>query len=232
MSAEGSTAHLDLGGEGGMRAASASAAAPAPDLVARAQAFGVDGCAGVRRVYARFFALMTANSVVCCGLMGIPTVYLFGFAVAMSEATLANAEFTAQFALGAWVLCFIFVACWVLSVLCVVFAMPNVIAVPLVIMRMLSHWALISFLLLLFYGSTLGPLLGVLAGLIVFMLFSADVMRAEQEKLFAAIASTQRAAAEALEYRDAAIKARAAGAAAPGAATGHPLEAMSTEEHA
>ncbi len=96
-----------------------------------------------------------------------------------------------------------------------------------------SHWALVSFLLLIFYGEALGTLLGILAGLIIFMLFSADVMRAEQEKLFAAIAATQRAAAEALEYRDAAVKARAAGAAAPGAATaGHPLEAMSTEEHA
>ena len=143
MSGEGSTAHLDLEGGGGGGGAGAGAgggramAPPPSDLVARAQAFGVDGCAGVRRLYSRFFALMTANSIVCCALMGIPTVYLFAFAVAMTTSNVVSAYIVAQFAIGAWVLCFVFVACWVLSVLCVVFAMPNIIAFPLIIMRVL-----------------------------------------------------------------------------------------------
>lgn len=212
---------------------------PPSDLVSRAQAYGVDGCAGVRRVYARFFALMTANPFVACFLMGIPSLYLFGFAVAMTQNVLAfNAD---NFAAPTWVLDFVFVACWTLAILCVVFAMPNVIALPLFIMRVLSHWALVSFILLLLYPSYysgFGALLGLLAGLIITMLFSADVMRAEQEKLLAAIRATQQAAEEAIQYRDAAIKARASGAgsgggaSAPGAGSHHPLEAMSTEEHA
>ena len=223
-----STARLDLDGGGEPRAS-----APPSDLVSRAQAYGVDGCAGLRRLYARFFALVTANPYVACFLMGVPTLYLFGFAVAMTQNVLAfNAD---NFAEPAWVLDFVFVACWTLAILCVVFSMPNVIALPLFIMRVLSHWALVSFILLLLYPayySGLGALLGLLAGLIVAMLFSADIMRAEQEKLLAAIRETQKAAEEALQYRDAAIKARAAGAAAPGAggAVAHPLEAMSTEE--
>ena len=80
-------------------------------------------------------------------------------------------------------------------------------------MRVLGHWALVSFFLLIFYGGEADEILGLLAGLIIFMLFTSDLMRAEQQKMLDAIIEANKAMDEAIAARAAAVKARAAGGA-------------------
>lgn len=88
---------------------------------------------------------------------------------------------------------------WLLSILCVYRVYPNLLSTTIFVYKALAHWALVSILMMLFYGWSFLPLqmygrvVGALFPLIVALYVCGDVLVLVRRRLFVVIATANAA---------------------------------------
>jgi hypothetical protein len=148
-----------------------------------------DLCKGVRQTYGAMNRWLAANYVAAAILSGAPTIYLTGFIIYQS--TQLRVNYASQvFASPSYIILSNLILTWAVSAITVWKKMPNLLTVCIFIYNCIGHWAFITFMIVIFYGSSvlaggyISYLAAVLLPEIIILMVSADLLRALRTRLF------------------------------------------------
>ena len=152
---------------------------------------GRDACVILRKTYNAFLRLITTWNWLACIVAGTPIIYLLSFMIYNSVYTsvIANMLSTAGYSVFG-----VLLVTWVIAIISILRNMPNLLTIAIFVYTCLGHWALVSFIILIFYGFSnlhgyiLIYLCTILLPSIMLLLISGDLMRAKRAMMFQALA--------------------------------------------
>ena len=152
---------------------------------------GRDACVSLRKTYNAFLRLITTWNWLACIVAGTPMIYLLSFMIYNSVYTsvIANMLSTAGYSVFG-----VLLVTWVIAIISILRNMPNLLTIAIFVYTCLGHWALVSFIILIFYGFRnlhgyiLIYLCTILLPSIMLLLISGDLMRAKRAMMFQALA--------------------------------------------
>ena len=152
---------------------------------------GRDACVSLRKTYNAFLRLITTWNWLACIVAGTPMIYLLSFMIYNSVYTsvIANMLSTAGYSVFG-----VLLVTWVIAIISILRNMPNLLTIAIFVYTCLGHWALVSFIILIFYGFSnlhgyiLIYLCTILLPSIMLLLISGDLMRAKRAMMFQALA--------------------------------------------
>ena len=157
-----------------------------------------DAFISCRKTYTALLNGLTYWRWLAAILSGGPIIYLFAF---LLYNALHQTIYTTFIAGVAYTMFGLVIAAWLLAVISVFCLYPNMLTISVFVYKCLGHWALVSFIILLFYGFEQLPqeLTAYLAAGIIpstfLLLFCSDLLLAERNKMFAKIDAAAAAAA-------------------------------------
>ena len=149
---------------------------------------GNDLCLSLRKTYNAVINLVARYAKVAHIITIIPIIYILVF---MIVNTTQNIFIYSSYLTGSGFTIFtVLLIAWLISILSVWKIMPNLLTISIFVYKCLAHWALVSFLIILFYISQWVPtqvtgyfiILFILP--IISLLFASDVMRAQRSNLY------------------------------------------------
>jgi hypothetical protein len=159
-----------------------------------------DLCKGLRQTYGAMLRWISRNYIVAGILSGAPTIYLVGFIIYQS--TQIKINYASQvFASPSYIILSNLILTWAVAAITLWKKMPNLLSVCIFVYSCISHWALISFMIVIFYASSvlasgyINYLAAILLPEIIILMISADILRALRSRLFSEIDTINRATA-------------------------------------
>lgn len=152
-----------------------------------------DYCKGLRGFYKALTDLLATNNIVAMLFGGIPLYMMIGW----STTDLTKLPYIGGFI---YLILVLIALSWLIAGVCMWRLYPNLLSVSIFVYNSLAHWALVSILMVLFYGwsflpfQVFGRVLGALLPLIAALYICGDVMVKVRRGLFATI-ETSRATA-------------------------------------
>lgn len=149
-----------------------------------------DACVSLRKTYNALLNGLTAWRWLAAILSGAPIIYLFAFLLYNS---LHTSIYTYYLSGATYSMFGVLIFAWLLAILSIFCMYPNILTFSIFLYKCLGHWALVSFIILLFYGFTYLPAqltAYMAAGIIpsiVLLLFCADLLRNQRSRMFKAI---------------------------------------------
>lgn len=151
---------------------------------------GRDACVSLRKTYNAFLRLIITWNWLACIVAGAPMIYLLGFMIYNSVYTslIANMLSTSGYSVFG-----VLLVTWIIAVISILRNMPNLLTVAIFVYTCLGHWALVSFIILIFYGFSnlhgyiILYLCTILLPSILLLLISGDLMRAKRAMMFSAL---------------------------------------------
>ena len=151
---------------------------------------GRDACVSLRKTYNAFLRLITTWNWLACIVAGTPIIYLLSFMIYNSVYTsvIANMLSTAGYSVFG-----VLLVTWIIAIISILRNMPNLLTIAIFVYTCLGHWALVSFIILIFYGFSnlhgyiLIYLCTILLPSIMLLLISGDLMRAKRSLMFRAL---------------------------------------------
>lgn len=146
-----------------------------------------DCCAPCRKGCNGFLGILTANRSLAALIAGGPVLYTLGFVIYYAVNPF---PYMAYVTTPAFILFGFIVTAWILAIISLSCKYPNSLTISIFVYKALGHWALVSFLLLLFYGfAQLGSafdsfLVGGILPQIALLLFCSEVMMASRSRMF------------------------------------------------
>jgi uncharacterized membrane protein len=156
----------------------------------------VDRCKGCRATYKAIARAIASNNIISILFAGIPIYILI---------TLTASQFGyivhSLFASASYTILAVLLLAWILSTVSTLRVYPNLLSVSIFIYKCLSHWSLVSAIIVVFYGwkyvplQIMGQLLGTLFPLILSLYVCGDILERVRQRLFEAIEQTHTATA-------------------------------------
>ena len=149
-----------------------------------------DACVSLRKTYNALLNGLTAWRWLSALMSGLPILYIFAFLV--YNALHVNV-YTSYLSGATYSMFGVLIFAWLLAILSISCMYPNVLTFSIFLYKCLGHWALVSFIILLFYGFSYLPsqLTGYIAAGIIpsilLLLFCADILRNQRSRMFKAI---------------------------------------------
>ena len=157
----------------------------------------IDHCKGCRKTYGAALELFASNNWIAGFLAGMPLYYLSAMMIVYHKSYVAGLLSGGSYSfLGALIIAMANAG------LCLWRVWPNGLTLSIFILKALGYWSFISFLILLFYGTSRLPLeittylTVMIMPEILILLFTADVLRAARTRHFKALETTVPPASE------------------------------------
>lgn len=156
-----------------------------------------DACVSLRKTYNGLLNALTAWRWLAALLGGLPVLYIFAF---LLYNALHVTVYTSYLAGATYSMFGVLIFGWLLAILSIFCMYPNLLTISIFLYKCLGHWALVSFIILLFYGFSYLPaqLTAYLAAgiipSIILLLFCADILRNQRSRMFKTIEEANAAA--------------------------------------
>ncbi len=161
-----------------------------------------DYCSGCRKAYNGILSGLSSNNVLAILVGGVPFYYLLGISIYGSAVT-------SLFKTASWLFMTAVLIAWLLAALAAWKTMPNLLSISVFVYTSMGHWCLVSFLIIVFYGSSqmalayTGYLLLATLPSTVFLLFCGDVFRALRSRMYERISAVASASASVPQEQEA-----------------------------
>ena len=155
---------------------------------------GYDTCISLRKTYTAVLKFLTSNNMVIAATTALPTIYVLGYMInnITSYTTIGYTSYLTGSGFSIFTILFI---AWANAMFSIWKTMPNLLTVSIFIYKCIGHWALVSFLIILFYSSqyVASRITSYLASgflpSVILLLFAADIMRTKRTKMYEALTS-------------------------------------------
>lgn len=150
----------------------------------------MDACISLRKTYNAVLNSLTVNRYMILLFSSLPQIYILCYMIYNSAVPTAPFIYSSYMNGTGFSIFAALLIGWILATVSICKIMPNLLSVSIFIYKCLAHWALVSFIIILFYlSSYLGlRLTGYLsigfAPPILLLLFVVDILRTSRTKMY------------------------------------------------